>query len=86
MTQVSVIMMSAIAWGAKYYYYDSAIRRNKLVIHATEWMSLRCTLLNETSQIQKTTIRFFIQHSGKDHTTGTENRSVIARGQGTGRG
>lgn len=32
----------------------SAMERNKLMIHARKWMNLKCIMLNERNQIEKT--------------------------------
>ena len=63
------------------------MKRNKLVIHTTEWMNLKCIMLNERSQIQKVTDCMipFTRYLGKSKTTELENRSegAAANGRGT---
>ena len=66
--------------------YHLAIKKNKLLIHAIEWMTLPCLWPNETNRIQKTIICFHLFNILEKATVGvgTENRSVITRPQSTG--
>ena len=56
------------------------LKKNKLFIVSTIWLTLKCIILSERSQSQKVYILHlipFVQHSGKDKST-ADNRSVIA--------
>lgn len=68
--------------------YQSAIKRNKLLIRAIEWMTLFGLWPNETNRIQKTIICFHLFNILEKDTlcAGTENRSAITRWRSTGRG
>lgn len=55
--------------------------RKKLMIHKTTRMNLKCILLSEWSQKEKTTYCMtpFIWHPAKDKTSGLKRKSVVAR-------
>ena len=54
---------------------------NKLLIHPTTGMNLRCIVQDERNQTWKalSCMNPFIGHSEKDKFIGTENKSVVVR-------
>ena len=63
-----------------------AIRRPELQKQRTTWINLKDIILSERSKSQKVAHYIIpcMWHSSKDKTTGTENRSVIAKSSGCG--
>lgn len=65
-------------WFIQTVEYYSAIKRNKVSIHGETKRNVKCILLNERSQSEKTS--HFHIHSGKGQTMKTAKRLIIFRG------
>lgn len=59
----------------------STIKKNKLLIHITTWMNLKCILPSERGHTKRPTYCMvpFIWPSGKHKTRRAENKSVVSR-------
>ena len=73
-------------WISKLWYiqtmeYYSALKRNEPLSHEKTWRKLKCILLIEGSQSEKTTYCMIptIRHSEKGRTMGTVKKSVVTR-------
>lgn len=65
--------------------YNSAIKRNELLIHAVTKMNLKSIIIRSQTRKAIYCMIPFIWHSGKDRTTGGEIRRLVAKGWEGGR-
>ena len=71
-------------WCIQTMQYYSVLKRNERLHHEKTWRNLKCILLSERGQSEKSTncVIPTVSHSGKGKTMKTVKRSVISRTEG----
>lgn len=64
-------------WAMVYY---SVLKSNELLSYEKTWRNLKCKLLSERNQLEKTEYQFQLWNSGKVKTMETIKRPMVAKG------